>query len=94
MGLYRSSSHMYWRCKYHLVWASKYRYKILKYNVGIEIYRKIYILYNMKDCEVLELNVQPEHVHLVIMIPPKLSISMLMGVQFKATSFRGSILLR
>lgn len=34
----------------------------------------------MKDCEVLELNVQPEHIHLVVMIPPKLSISTLMEV--------------
>ncbi|WP_412034567.1 IS200/IS605 family transposase, partial [Vibrio cholerae] len=34
----------------------------------------------MKDCEVLELNVQPDHVHLVAIIPPKVSISTLMGV--------------
>ncbi len=34
----------------------------------------------MKDCEVLELNVQPDHVHLVAIIPSKVSISMLMGV--------------
>lgn len=34
----------------------------------------------MKDCEILELNVQSDHVHLVAMIPPKISISTLMGV--------------
>ncbi|GHY00077.1 IS1004 transposase [Vibrio cholerae] len=60
MGDYRSSSHVYWRCKYHIVWTPKFR--------------------NMKDCEVLELNVQPDHVHLVAIIPPKVSISTLMGV--------------
>ncbi|MGQ5800734.1 IS200/IS605 family transposase [Serratia sp. IR-2025] len=38
------------------------------------------ILCNMKDCEVLELNIQPDHVHLVVIVPPKLSISTLMGV--------------
>ncbi len=34
----------------------------------------------MKDCEVLELNIQPDHVHLVVIVPPKLSILTLMGV--------------
>ncbi|EFH78087.1 transposase, partial [Vibrio cholerae MAK 757] len=80
MGDYRSSSHVYWRCKYHIVWTPKFRFKILKGNVAKELNRSIYILCNMKDCEVLELNVQPDHVHLVAIIPPKVSISTLMGV--------------
>ncbi|GHY53752.1 IS1004 transposase [Vibrio cholerae] len=71
MGDYRSSSHVYWRCKYHIVWTPKFRFKILKGNVAKELNRSIYILCNMKDCEVLELNVQPDHVHLVAIIPPK-----------------------
>ena len=69
MGLYRSSSHVFWRCKYHLVWTPKYRFKILRDKVGKELYRTIYILCNMKDCEVLELNIQPDHVHLVVIVP-------------------------
>ncbi len=64
MGDYRSSSHVYWRCKYHIVWTPKFRFKILKGNVAKELNRSIYILCNMKDCEVLELNVQPDHVAL------------------------------
>lgn len=68
MGDYRSSSHVYWRCKYHIVWTPKFRFKILKGNVAKELNRSIYILCNMKDCEVLELNVQPDHVHLVVML--------------------------
>ncbi|MDT3321655.1 transposase, partial [Shewanella sp. SP1S2-4] len=52
MGDYRSSSHVYWRCKYHIVWTPKYRFKILKGNLGKELYRSIYILCNMKGCEV------------------------------------------
>lgn len=79
MGLYRSSSHVYWRCKYHIVWTPKYRFRILKDKLGKELYRTIYILCGIKDCEVLELNVQPDHVHLVVIIPPKISISTLMG---------------
>lgn len=88
MGDYRSSSHVYWRCKYHIVWTPKYRYKILKDKVGKELYRSIYILCNMKDCEVLELNVQPDHVHLVVIVPPKLSVSSLLGVLKGRTAIR------
>lgn len=79
MGLYRSSSHVYWRCKYHIVWTPKYRFRILRDKLGKELYRTIYILCGIKDCEVLELNVQPDHVHLVVIVSPKISISTLMG---------------
>lgn len=71
MGGYRSSSHVYWRCKYHIVWTPKFRFKILKGNVAKGLNRSVYILGNMKDCEVLEFNVQPDHVHLVAIIPPQ-----------------------
>ena len=47
--------------------------------MGKELYRTIYILSGIKDCEVLELNVQPDHVHLVVIVPPKISISTLIG---------------
>ncbi|EGR4147193.1 TPA: transposase, partial [Vibrio cholerae] len=46
MGDYRSSSHVYWRCKYHIVWTPKFRFKILKGNVAKELNRSIYILCN------------------------------------------------
>ncbi|MCU8071535.1 IS200/IS605 family transposase [Shewanella sp. SM32] len=63
-----------------MVLTPKYRFKMLKGNLGKELYRSIYIFCNMKGCEVLELNVQIDHVHLVVIIPPKLSVSTLMGV--------------
>ena len=47
--------------------------------IGQELYRSIYILCNMKRGEVLELNVEVDHVHLVVIIPPKVSLSTLMG---------------
>ncbi len=58
MSDYRSSPHLYRRCKYHIVWTPKYKFKILKGNVAKERYRSFYILCNMKDCEILELNIQ------------------------------------
>ncbi|WP_337910478.1 IS200/IS605 family transposase [Vibrio cholerae] len=63
-----------------MVWTPKFRFKILKGNVAKGLNRSVYILGNMKDCEVLEFNVQPDHVHLVAIIPPKVSISTLMGI--------------
>lgn len=80
MDDYRSSSHIYWRYKYHIVWTPKFRFKILKCNVAKESNRSSYILCNMQDCEFLELNIQSDHIHLVAIIPTKVSISMLMGV--------------
>ncbi|TXZ99007.1 IS200/IS605 family transposase, partial [Vibrio cholerae] len=62
-------AHVIWRYQYHIVWTPKFRFKILKGNEAKELTRSIYILCNMKDCEVLELNVQPDHVHLVAIIP-------------------------
>ncbi|ROQ21972.1 REP element-mobilizing transposase RayT [Gallaecimonas pentaromativorans] len=79
MSRYKSSSYVYWRLQYHIVWTPKYRHRILKNNVGKEVYRSIYVYCSMKQCEVLELNVQVDHVHLVVSVPPKLSISELMG---------------
>lgn len=69
----------FYRCQYHLVWAPKYKYKILKGNFGKELYRSIYIYCSMKKCTVVELNVQIDHIHLVVRTPRSLSVSELMG---------------
>ncbi|MGY3685590.1 IS200/IS605 family transposase [Vibrio coralliilyticus] len=66
MSRYNQASHVFWRCQYHIVWTPKYRC--------------IYVYCNQLGCEVVELNVQVDHVHLVVKVPPKLSISKLMGV--------------
>ena len=79
MGRYEQASHVYWRCQYHIVWAPKYRFRILKNNVGKEVYRCIQVYCAQLDCQVMELNVQIDHVHLVVKVPPKHSISKLMG---------------
>ncbi len=44
MGRYKSASHVFYRCQYHLVWTQKYRYKILKGNPGKELYCSITLL--------------------------------------------------
>ncbi|WP_144361917.1 IS200/IS605 family transposase, partial [Shewanella sp. MSW] len=79
MSRYEQASHVYWRCQYHIVWTPKYRFRILKNKVGKDVYRCIHVYSEQLGCKVVELNVQVDHVHLVIKVPPKLSISRLMG---------------
>ena len=80
MSKYKKLSHVVYKCDYHLVWTPKYRYKILEGDVKELIEQDIRRLSAWKGCEVLELSVQIDHVHLVISIPPKISISTMMGI--------------
>lgn len=88
MSRYDSSSRVYYRCQYHIVWTPKYRLKILKGNIAKELYKSIYVYSNMKNRRVVELNVQIDHVHLVVRLPPSLSISTYMGFVKGRTAIR------
>ena len=79
MSRYEQASHVFWRCQYHIVWTPKYRFRILKNKLGKDVYRYIHVYCEQLGCIVMELNVQIDHVHLVVKVPPKLSISNLMG---------------
>lgn len=79
MSRFRKLSHAIWHCQYHLVWVPKYRYRVLKDMVGQEVYNCIQVFCGQKECEVIELNVQPDHIHALLMVPPKVSISTLVG---------------
>lgn len=77
---FKKLSHSSYECKYHVVFCPKYRYRILKDDVAEYVRREFYSLIKQKDLiEVLELNVQPDHVHSVLSIPPKYSVSGVMG---------------
>ena len=88
MSRYEQASHVFYRCQYHIVWTPKYRLKILTGKLGKELYRSIYIYCRMKKCTVVELNVQMDHVHLVVRTPPSLSVSDLMGILKGRTAIR------
>lgn len=74
-----SLTHTKWKCKYHIVFAPKYRrqeiYGKIKQDLGI-ILRK---LCDYKGVEILEANACADHIHMVVCIPPKLSVSSFMG---------------
>ena len=74
-----SLSHTKWMCKYHIVFTPKYRRKII-YNQYRESLREIIkLLCKYKSVEILEGHLMPDHVHLVLSISPKLSVSAFMG---------------
>lgn len=80
MGQYKKLSHVIYKCDYHIVWEPKYRLRILRGDIREMLESDIQTLCEWKNCEVLELNVQTDHVHLLVSVPPKVSISKLMGV--------------
>ena len=77
---FKRLSHSIYECKYHVVFCPKYRYQIFKEQIGEYTSQQIYRLCQQKELvEVLELNVQPDHIHLVVSIPPKYAVSEFMG---------------
>lgn len=79
MSKHKKQGHVVFKCDYHLVWVPKYRYRILVGDIAKRVDRDIRQLSEFLECEVIELNVQSDHVHAVVSIPPKVSVSQYMG---------------
>ena len=77
---FKRLSHSIYECKYHIVFCPKYRYHVFMDDVAEYTRQQIYQLCRQKELlEVLELNVRSDHIHLVMSIPPKYSVSTVMG---------------
>ena len=76
---YNKMSHCMWECKYHLVFIPKYRKKILYGKLRKEIGQVLRKLCNEKKVEILEAHAMPDHVHMCVSIPPKYSVSGIVG---------------
>ena len=77
---FKKLSHTIYECKYHFVICPKYRFRIFKDEIAEYTKQQTYILCHQKELvQVLELNVQLDHIHLVMSIPPKYSVSSVMG---------------
>ena len=76
---FKRLAHAVWKCKYHLVWCPKYRFRILKGDIGKSVRDILKQLCEWKGIEILAGNVQADHIHLVLTIPPKHAVSDLVG---------------
>ncbi len=79
MSRFKKLSQTLWHCQYHIVWVSKYRYRVLTGEIKRDVENLIRAFSHQEKCEIIELNVQIDHVHLLVMIPPKISISSYVG---------------
>ena len=74
-----SLAHTLWNCKYHVVFAPKYRRKVFYGSKRLEIGAILRRLCEFKGVTIIEAEVCPDHVHMLLEIPPKMSVSSFMG---------------
>ena len=88
MSRFKKLSHTIWFCQYHIVWTPKYRYKILTGQLATDVDDCVRAFAERQGGEVVELNVQVDHVHLLALIPPKVSVSDFVGAVKGRTAIR------
>ena len=74
-----SLSHTRWNFKYHIVFVPKYRRKVIYGKLRVEIGAILRQLCAYKDVEIIEAHAMPDHIHMLVKIPPKISVSNFMG---------------
>ena len=74
-----SLAHTKWNCKYHIVFAPKYRRKVFYLEKREAIREILRVLCQWKGVEIIEGEICPDHIHMLVSIPPKMSVSGFMG---------------
>lgn len=75
----KSLAHSKWRCKYHIVFAPKYRRQVIYGKVKADIGVILRKLCEYKGVEIHEANACPDHIHMLVSIPPKISVAYFVG---------------
>ena len=75
----KSLSHTSWNCKYHIVLVPKYRRKVIYGKLRKDIGKILRTLCDYKHVEIIEAHVMPDHIHMLVSIPPKLAVADFMG---------------
>ena len=70
-----SLSHTKWRCQYHVVFAPKYRRQIIYGKYKVEIGKILRTICKRIGIEIIEANTCPDHIHMLVAIPPKMSVA-------------------
>ena len=74
-----SLSHTRWNCKYHIVFIPRYRRKEIYGQIKSDIGKILRTLCEYKEVEIIEAHAMKDHIHMLVMIPPKLAVSSFMG---------------
>ena len=74
-----SLAHTQWNCKYHIVFAPKFRRQIIYGRIKVSIGRILRELCERKHVEIVEANACSDHIHMLVKIPPKISVADFMG---------------
>lgn len=74
-----SLSHSKWRCQYHIVFAPKYRRQEIYGKIKVDIGKILRKLCEQKGVEILEAQACPDHIHMLVSIPPSLSVAQFVG---------------
>ena len=74
-----SLAHTKWECKYHLVFAPKYRRQVIYGKIKVDIAQILSTLCKRKGIEIIEAECCKDHIHMLVRIPPKYSVSEIMG---------------
>lgn len=74
-----SLAHSKWNCKYHVVFAPKYRRMVIYNQIKVDIGKILRKLCEQKGIEIIEAELCPDHIHMLIAIPPKYSVAQIMG---------------
>lgn len=75
----KSLSHSKWRCKYHVVFAPKYRRQVIYRTIKADVGRILRDLCERKGVEIFAAECYPDHIHMLVSIPPHMSVSQFMG---------------
>ena len=82
-----SLSHTKWNCKYHIVFAPKYRRKVFCYEKRAAVGKILRQLCEWKGVKVIAAEACPDHIHLFVEIPPKIAVSSFMGYLIRQEQF-------
>lgn len=82
----KSLAHTTWNCKYHIVFAPKYRRQIIYGQIKADVGRILRQLSERKGVEIIEATACPDHIHMLVSIPPKLSVSSFVGYLYRKIS--------
>ena len=76
-----SLAHTTWECKYHIVFAPKYRRRVIYNQIKVDIGRILSELCKRKGVEIIEAEACPDHIHMFVRIPPKYSVAEIIAAE-------------